>query len=1466
MRILKSTQKITILMKSGTKVRFVSILMLLLLYALQFNSPLDYNISPTKSNTINPVPKNASSEFEQKASSRVLNYLKTSDFPHEKSKDQLLIFSSSAKPYSLSKIPPVKLGGTYLHFVPNVSQSKLREILIDPEVKQVLLDEKLNHSRIQDETPSKINLNSFVADDILGTRRVWDEFNNTGNDVVIGIIDSGVDFGISDLSESPQLLPNGITASFDPTGTSIGITSLNVSSIQKFGRTYLPLEGENITFWEGEYLNLAKSNELGIRLEDMDITTISKKSLSGFYQVGIMFQPGLTEKIPNQYFIFILVDSQSKNVYDTVYVDLDTSLAISLSREGIILESGEMYLSLVDWDLSDELPYGGQNPIIARDINGDGVNDVSMGALSTTLDIYGITDEFTITGILPSGMGISVMYDAIGHGTLSAAVAVSRGEVSIPVYDEKTTSEVENSTAYPLPGSAPGAKIIATKGAQSLSEFVMGWLWIAGLEPNLACPGSINLDPCWEVTTQSAYHRAHIASNSWGSGVIDFENSIGGQDFYSLFADYLSAPNLLYNGYPGIIFVTASGNSGPSYGNINRPGTSPMSITIGASSMYHFYNGTGGKNDVAWFSARGPTSYGGIKPDVVAPGNSGFTLYPVITGYGNGTRAAGIFGGTSESTPRAAGVVALIYEALVKQSINPNLENIRIILKGTAKNLGYHPIIQGSGLIDAYQAVSSINGGDQIFVSSTESSSLFGERLNSAFGLYFLDENDQAIDHPLLTTPLRDVTLSLLPSTLNAGLNLTISFANGSIVPPESYNIDVERLLLTNTSIFQFQSLSGGPTTINLENYWNLDNNWKNSELLQLSLSLDETSWKGLFDAGLSTPDMVLYDSASENYVFDLISTRTWNQQLYSGKPYEDFFGDPYLLFTDSGYIEEIPNWSGLTYTVNAQLYDYDQWSAIDVLKYPGLINIQGNGIVDELQFAYIRVQTNSNSLNEIRYPIIIAAEEKTKSGSSSTYAGDQIDFESPYDLTSIYGSFDWGTYPNTGDFRYYRYVIPVDARYFVIQGIWEDIGLVPDFYLFNSAGELIKTSDVTYIGGGFYDSSTSENFAQNLIVPAEDTIYTLLVHVASTPYIAGPIDLKIYSRYLSDDIPSPKPQFSQELSLPIEGDLIIDSSNYSISEFPELHVTEIKTQIYQGSNDYSTGKINGYGMIPGTATNISMIEGIEYIEFKKGEKVKLNLSWIGEADADMYVIPPGKEFSLDNDLLSGQGATSGINFEIGSFGVDLPGNYSIYIDYVDLKLENMNLKYNLTWETRDGPTLISSGDTLTINTEIFPNGKYGMLVTHQTNFDIEFESRFNSSFDNHIDFTATLLTPSEGTVSDNVKVSWEASTQAEADVSIKISMTEHIVGTAIKDSQITFDSKLYANGLGKIIVRLSDGYFLHILEVNIIINNNFPSTLPPENISTSRSLPAFSVTIIFYSIFLVCLIEKRRDKKIIID
>ena len=157
----------------------------------------------------------------------------------------------------------------------------------------------------------------------------------------------------------------------------------------------------------------------------------------------------------------------------------------------------------------------------------------------------------------------------------------------------------------------------------------------------------------------------------------------------------------------GMVVVAAAGNSGraryltptgaPDDGfrtvSITDPGNAQSLITVGAThrSNAHTYG-------VSYFSSRGPTGDGRLKPDLVAPGEKIRSTIP-----GNADER---LDGTSMAAPHVSGAAALILARHPEFIGQPH--RIKEILCNTATDLGRERYFQGAGLLDVLRALQSI--------------------------------------------------------------------------------------------------------------------------------------------------------------------------------------------------------------------------------------------------------------------------------------------------------------------------------------------------------------------------------------------------------------------------------------------------------------------------------------------------------------------------------------------------------------------------------------------------------------------------------------------------------------------------------------------------------------------------------------------------------------------------------------
>ncbi len=183
-------------------------------------------------------------------------------------------------------------------------------------------------------------------------------------------------------------------------------------------------------------------------------------------------------------------------------------------------------------------------------------------------------------------------------------------------------------------GVAPGAEWIACKGCSTNN-----------------CAGSA-LTACaqWILAPAgNASLRPNIVNNSWSGG--------GGDNWYQSYVQNWVAA--------GVFPAFAIGNTGPCCGTAGSPGDYPGSFASGA---------TDSSDTIASFSSRGPSAFGGVKPDLSAPGVSIYSSIP--------TNAFAYYSGTSMASPHTAGTVALLWA--VRPSYKGNIAATESLLETNA--------------------------------------------------------------------------------------------------------------------------------------------------------------------------------------------------------------------------------------------------------------------------------------------------------------------------------------------------------------------------------------------------------------------------------------------------------------------------------------------------------------------------------------------------------------------------------------------------------------------------------------------------------------------------------------------------------------------------------------------------------------------------------------------------------------
>jgi serine protease AprX len=170
----------------------------------------------------------------------------------------------------------------------------------------------------------------------------------------------------------------------------------------------------------------------------------------------------------------------------------------------------------------------------------------------------------------------------------------------------------------------------------------------------------------------------------------------------------------------GVVVVVAAGNTG--YGpisasdrytkgalsnTINDPGNASLAITVGSShrDAPHTYG-------VSFFSSKGPTADGRLKPDLVAPGEritSAATVERIARlGVAPPTNPNCYIddSGTSMSAPHVSGAIAAFLS--IRREFIQRPEEVKKIFMDTATPLGRERYFEGHGLVDLMRAIQSV--------------------------------------------------------------------------------------------------------------------------------------------------------------------------------------------------------------------------------------------------------------------------------------------------------------------------------------------------------------------------------------------------------------------------------------------------------------------------------------------------------------------------------------------------------------------------------------------------------------------------------------------------------------------------------------------------------------------------------------------------------------------------------------
>jgi subtilisin family serine protease len=353
--------------------------------------------------------------------------------------------------------------------------------------------------------------------------------------------------------------------------------------------------------------------------------------------------------------------------------------------------------------LERSVPQIGAPEAWAQGYEGDGV---LVAVLDTGVDDTHL--DLADRVIATRNFTIEADQDLVGHGTHVASIIAGSGAADGGLRR----------------GVAPGALLLSGKVCEEFScpesSIIAGMQWAVGEE---------------------------------GARVVNM--SLSGEDAlgYDPLEEALSTLAAQY----GALFVVSAGNAGPGTASVGSPGTIAAALTVGAVDR---------DEQVAFFSSRGMTLDGALKPDLTAPG------VDIVAARAAGTELGVLVGedyvtlsGTSMAAPHVAGAAALLLDR--HPSWGP--AELKSALIGSAShNPEFTARDQGGGRVDVAAALDA---------------TLLASAPNLSFGVARWPHDDDA---PVART----VTYRNLGPATELTIALDVTDPDGAAVPEGMFRVE----------------------------------------------------------------------------------------------------------------------------------------------------------------------------------------------------------------------------------------------------------------------------------------------------------------------------------------------------------------------------------------------------------------------------------------------------------------------------------------------------------------------------------------------------------------------------------------------------------------------------------------------------------------------------------------------------
>jgi len=368
-------------------------------------------------------------------------------------------------------------------------------------------------------------------------------------------------------------------------------------------------------------------------------------------------------------------------------------------------------------------------------------NDIVIAVIDTGIDPNHVDlDGGKIIGWKDFATGQINPYDEVlgcgGHGTHVSSIAAGEGQ---------------GNSLYK--GVAPGAALVGVKVLKRRGQDCVG------------TTADVNAGVQWVIDNKATY------------GIEIFNMSVG----IAGCSDGTDSTSQIVNNAvdAGLIGVVAAGNEGPKECTIGSPAAAAKAITIGAMADVDPGVATAGLPGrgfyLAYFSSRGPTADGRIKPDISAPGVK-------ITAAKAGTTNGYIeYNGTSMSSPFVAGLAGLMLQA--SSTLTPLEIKNKIVLTAINWDGAGADIDYGAGRLDGYEAIKSAGGysGTNITAPAHQ---YFTGNLTGTGDVDWYDINVTNASYPIAVT----LIMSNWISSTNPDFDIALYLSDGTTKLTESIN------------------------------------------------------------------------------------------------------------------------------------------------------------------------------------------------------------------------------------------------------------------------------------------------------------------------------------------------------------------------------------------------------------------------------------------------------------------------------------------------------------------------------------------------------------------------------------------------------------------------------------------------------------------------------------------------------